>query len=638
MSSFIEELKRRNVVRVGVAYVVIAWVVAQVAELALESFEAPVWVIKTVLLLLALGLPFALFFAWAFEITPEGIKKEKDVDRSKSITAQTGRKLDFVIIGVLSVAVAWFAWDKFAADRSPTRQADQFSSPSGSADGRGVDQPAGSGSSGTVLPATTEKSVAVLPFVAMSSGEDDGFFADGLTEEILNALAQLPELLVTARTSAFSFKDQDLPVQEIAEALNVNHVVEGSVRRAGDRLRVTAQLIRASDGFHLWSQTYDSNSGDVIAVQEDIARQIAASLDVYLDETRLQLMRNVGLRDAQAFIDFQKGFDLYNRAHGEMETVPTLVRANEYFQRVIDRVPDFDHVYILHSDLAVHFLYDNVAKPGTDQAHLTEMNEAYQSAVADYEAAIQYAETPERRASHEFNLAFVTGDWRGLRGRMQQALADQSCQINNWLPNAALPFGKAEAFSKRMKIILACDPRRSVVWFNAVRTAFWVGNREEALRLAKKGLDMAPGAWLSMMYIHLLIAEGRFDDAEREIENRLRRGFQAALYKALNAAQQGDQARYAEMLEEFRELHTEENEFWPLIVLAWGGRRDEANALAANIDKNRLGPFALAGIAMGCGCGAPWDIEVTPQFANKLKEAGLPWPPAAPMRYTLKDW
>ena len=171
MSSLFEELKRRNVFRVAIAYIAVAWLIIQVADIALENFGAPDWVMKTLIFVLAIGFPVAVLFAWAYEMTPEGIKREKDVDRSRSITQQTGQKLNRMIIGVLLAAVAFLLIDKFMpSDVAPA--------------------PA----------ATNDRSVAVLPFVAMSRGEDDEYFADGLTEEILNSLARVPELLVTSRT------------------------------------------------------------------------------------------------------------------------------------------------------------------------------------------------------------------------------------------------------------------------------------------------------------------------------------------------------------------------------------------------------------------------------------------------------
>ena len=238
--SFFNELKRRNVFRVGIAYILLGWVVMQAADFALDLIDAPNWIIQALFIIGLAGLPIALFFAWAFEVTPEGIKREKEVDRSASITPQTGRKLDRAIIVFLAAAVVFLLLKPMWQERQ-TDSAEVTATPSSTGD------------TNAEAPRPTDKSVAVLPFVRLSSGEDDEFFADGLTEEILNALAQLPELQVTARTSSFSFKGQDTPVNEIAAELGVRHVVEGSVRRAGDRIRVTAQLIRAEDGINLWS-------------------------------------------------------------------------------------------------------------------------------------------------------------------------------------------------------------------------------------------------------------------------------------------------------------------------------------------------------------------------------------------------
>ncbi|MGI9394040.1 MAG: tetratricopeptide repeat protein [Boseongicola sp.] len=252
--SFFEELKRRNVVRVGIAYAVIGWVLAQIAELAFDSFGAPDWVMKSVLFVLLLGLPLALFFAWAFEITPEGVKREKDVDRSQSITKHTGRKLDFIIIGVLVVAVGFLLIDRFSAEGSKPE----------------VDE----------VVETESQRIAVLPFVNMS--DDSDHFSDGLSEELLNLLAKIPDLRVTGRTSSFEFKGRNDDLREIGEALGVDHVLEGSVRRSGDRLRITAQLIKVDDGFHVWSETYDREMADIFDIQDDVASAITSALKVQL--------------------------------------------------------------------------------------------------------------------------------------------------------------------------------------------------------------------------------------------------------------------------------------------------------------------------------------------------------------------
>ncbi|MEJ2297240.1 MAG: hypothetical protein P8X94_01790 [Woeseiaceae bacterium] len=205
MSSLFNELRRRNVFRVAIAYVAVAWLILQVADIVLDNFGTPGWVMKTLMFVLAIGFPVAVLFAWAYEMTPEGLKREVEVDRSQSITGETGQKLNRMIIGVLVAAVAFLLVDKFMLGQPVTGEV------------------------------ATDKSVAVLPFIAMSRGPDDEYFADGLTEEILNSLTRVPGLLVTARTSAFHFKDRDIPVPQIAAQLGVAHVVEGSVRRDGDR-------------------------------------------------------------------------------------------------------------------------------------------------------------------------------------------------------------------------------------------------------------------------------------------------------------------------------------------------------------------------------------------------------------------
>ncbi|MGB5629203.1 MAG: hypothetical protein WBM57_07535, partial [Woeseiaceae bacterium] len=278
MGQLFSELKRRNVVRVGIAYVVLGWVALQVGDVLFDMFETPAWVGKTLAALLLLGFPFACLFAWAFEMTPEGIKKTAEVDRSDSVTHSTGRKLNFIIIAALAVAVGYFLWER-----------------------QGLVAP------DAQLAESIDRSIAVLPFVNMSSDREQEWFADGLTEEILNALARTPDLLVASRTSSFQFKGQNTDISEIAKSLGVAHVLEGSVRRGGDRLRVTAQLIRAYDGFHLWSETFDRAPEDVIAIQEDVAFEIANALDTAMDPEALKRMVSAGTASVTAYEAFLQG-------------------------------------------------------------------------------------------------------------------------------------------------------------------------------------------------------------------------------------------------------------------------------------------------------------------------------------------
>ncbi|MDH4048518.1 MAG: hypothetical protein OEW68_08700 [Gammaproteobacteria bacterium] len=326
--SLIAELKRRNVVRVGVAYIVIGWVLAQIAEFAFENFGAPDWVLKTVVVILLLGLPLALFFAWAFEMTPEGVKREKDVDRSQSITHSTARKLDFLIIAALVVALGYFVWERQSTVETAA-VAEQADAPD-------------SGEVSSDEP--TARSIAVLPFVNMSSDQEQEWFSDGLTEELLNALARTPDLLVAARTSSFKFKGSTEDVPTIAKALGVAHILEGSVRRGGNQLRVTAQLIRASDGFHLWSQTYDRNPEDVIAIQEEIAINIATALETAMDPEALAKMVSSGTNSVAAYNAYLKGL-AYGASTLSTGDTYTFLGARDSFEQAIALDPEFSLAY-----------------------------------------------------------------------------------------------------------------------------------------------------------------------------------------------------------------------------------------------------------------------------------------------------
>ncbi|MCW8925061.1 MAG: tetratricopeptide repeat protein, partial [Xanthomonadales bacterium] len=295
--SFFEELKRRNVIRVGIAYAVAAWLIMQFADVVLNNIAAPGWVFQVIMLLLAIGFPLILIFAWAFEMTPEGIKKEKDVDRSQSITPMTGRKLDRVIIGIMAVVIAFLALDRFV-------MTDEVSIPAA-----GVEPPSAIAEKET-LPATdTGPSVAVLPFVNMSGDANNEYFSDGLTETLLHMLAQLPELRVAARTSSFAFKGKDTGIAEISKILGVAHVLEGSVQKAGNQVRVTAQLIRADDGFHVWSQNYDRTLDDIFAIQDEIANDVASALGSSLLSAKDQPMHGVSTTNARAYEDYLKGME-----------------------------------------------------------------------------------------------------------------------------------------------------------------------------------------------------------------------------------------------------------------------------------------------------------------------------------------
>ncbi len=312
MSNLIAELKRRNVLRVAAAYLVVAWLILQVVDVTFPMLGIDESLGVPVLVLLVLGFPAVLVFAWVFELTPQGLKKEKYVDRSQSVTTQTGRKLDRVIIVVLVAAVGFLLADKFLL--------------------RPADEPA-------ISSAQNLNSVAVLPFVNMSGAADNEYFSDGLTETLLHMLAQVPELKVAARTSAFAFKGRDEDIRQIAEALDVATVLEGSVQRAGVRVRITAQLIEADSGFHLWSQTYDRNLDDIFTVQDEIASSVAGALRATLlgEQAPAEVqLTGVGTANTAAYEKFLLGLEQYNLA-----SYGSLQRAEGLFKEALALDPDF---------------------------------------------------------------------------------------------------------------------------------------------------------------------------------------------------------------------------------------------------------------------------------------------------------
>ena len=315
--SFTRELKRRNVFRVGIAYLIVAWLLLQVSDTLVPALHLPEWFQSGVAFLLILGFPVALLFAWAFELTPEGIKRQKDVVRSESTALQTNRKLDLTIIAMLGLALAYFIWEsRFAVpDIEDEVVAEEQSS--------------------QLISASNPITIAVLPFLNISADPEQEYFSDGITEEILNDLAGIRELAVTSRTSAFAFKGKSVAIPEIARELGVDHVLEGSVRKSGSRLRITAQLIEVDSDSHLWSETYDRDLTDIFAVQDEISESIAAAL-------KLNLL-GAGVASSVSRPVVPEAYDLYLRGLDQfaIATLDAYVNAVDYFEQSLEIDPSF---------------------------------------------------------------------------------------------------------------------------------------------------------------------------------------------------------------------------------------------------------------------------------------------------------
>jgi TolB-like protein/Tfp pilus assembly protein PilF len=289
--SLFEELKRRKVFKVGVGYLVVAWLVIQVASIGFPTFEAPPWALRIFILVVLLGFPISLLFAWAFDVTPEGLKAEH---------ASRGNKR-FVLVTVALAALA-FAW--YFKGQPTYREAPAPATAAAKVAAASPKQ------------AVNRKSIAVLPFTDLSPGHDQEYFSDGMAEEILNALAQVQDLKVAGRTSSFHFKGKNDDLRAIGEALGVANILEGSVRKQGDKVRITAQLIQASDGFHLWSESYDGDLSDVFKLQERIARAITDKLQVILLAEQSQRLVSAPTQNIAAYTLYLQATQTFNRRDG----------------------------------------------------------------------------------------------------------------------------------------------------------------------------------------------------------------------------------------------------------------------------------------------------------------------------------
>lgn len=287
--SLFNELRRRNVFRVAIAYVLLGWSVLQGADFLLGLVGAPQWVIRVFVIAGLVGFPFALFFAWAYELTPEGLKREAEVQQSQSNTAQTGRKLNGVIIALLTLVIVLMGAERLFLMRND------------SASGRDTTQPNKADQS--------LKSVAVLPFVDMSPEGDQAFFGDGIAEEVLNELTRLEGLRVASRTSSFAYRVGGADTRAIAEALNVATVLEGSVRKNGGQIRVTAQLINSADGYHLWSKTFERELTDIFVIQDEIAEAVAGALGVRMKVGDVNAFRGAGTTIVEAYEAYLRGMN-----------------------------------------------------------------------------------------------------------------------------------------------------------------------------------------------------------------------------------------------------------------------------------------------------------------------------------------
>ena len=466
--SFFTELKRRNVIRVGIAYVIVAWLILQFADVVLNNIEAPHWVFQAIMLVLGIGLPLALFFAWAFEMTPEGIKKEKDIERSESITPVTGQKLNYTIIGLLVLALGYFIWQSQKGSEPFSQEGPVQISDAG--DEKRALTPF------ATQTAEREPSIAVLPFVNMSADPEQEYFSDGISEEILNVLVRVDGLKVASRTSSFTYKGENLDIPEIARQLKVSNIVEGSVRKSGNRVRITAQLINTSDDRHLWSDTFDRELTDIFAIQDEIANAIVDALKNEL---------NIGLEavKVESATDNLDAYDLYLKARGLFIARQNLDIANQLFAKATQLDPDFALAW---EGLAAsqHVSADWLTGDGIDHRQLS-MSAADKALALDTSLSMPYAVIGMNLGQQQPH------DYLSARENLDMALANDPKNTTAWLWSGIFNkgLGYADKAISDMQHCLDIDPGYLNCKQHQAQAYLIIGDKEHAMALFTETIE-----------------------------------------------------------------------------------------------------------------------------------------------------
>jgi TolB-like protein/tetratricopeptide (TPR) repeat protein len=529
---FFAELKRRNVIRMGGLYLVGAWLLIQVAETLLPAFDVPGWVLRALILLLALGFIPALVFSWIYELTPEGLKRDGDVDPAQSISAQTARRLDQWTLIALALVVLLIA-----ADRWWPKQADAPQAAVAPAATSSAAQPIPQPSPDAVPPAPEpgERSVAVLPFVNMSNDPEQEYFSDGISEELLNRLAKMPDLQVAARTSAFRFKGQNLDIADIGRQLRVVHVLEGSVRKAGIKLRITAQLIDSRSGYHLWSESYDRDATDVFRVQDEIAGEIARALKAKLGAPS-DTAPSAGKAVPEAYDDYLLGRSFVARRLQE-----NLRQAIAAFDRAVARDPQFAAA---HSGRAFAQLL--LPMWGSGEARL-RLHEARTSAARALELDPDHAEALMVRGM----AALFSYRAQDARGDLQRALAlaPNSADILNMYGDFLTQTGALGEAERIKRAAMLRDPLAMVHPLNLADIMLAQGHPTEALVFAEQAYALGGGPYALDRVVIAQTLLGKPAEAATTTENACALGATdyggCSFNRALVLAAQGqrDQAR-----------------------------------------------------------------------------------------------
>ena len=488
--NFFAELKRRNVYKVAVAYAVVAWLLIQAASIFLPAFDVPPWVMKIFIIVIIFGFPVALIFSWAFEITPEGIKLESEIEPSKSVTRRTGRKIVALTIALAVVAAGLFVYQLVRPVGTSLRDVRQIE------EGR---------PEGASLP-IANKSIAVLPFDNLSRDPDNAYFCEGLQDEILTRLAKVADLKVISRTSTSHFKSTPDNLPQIAKQLGVAHILEGSVQKANDQVRVNVQLINALTDAHLWGDTYDRKLTDIFAVESEIAKTIAETLQAKITGSEKNSIAKAPTANPEAYELYLKGRFFWNKRTGA-----DLRKSIEYLKQAIAKDPNYALAYAALADSYGLLRFYGGASPA-------------ESIVPATAAAKKALELDDSLAEPHASLGLIATEELEVHRGVSEL--ERAVQLNpnyatahHWLSLAFTALGQSDRSIKELKRAVELDPLSMVINADLSIGYIYARRYDEAEAQARKTLEIDPGSFLAHYYLGMALQlKGRLKGAIPEFQ------------------------------------------------------------------------------------------------------------------------
>ena len=579
MNRFVAELKRRNVPRIAAFYAAAGWLVVQIATQVLPVFEMPTWMMRVVVVAVVLGFPCALLFAWFYELTPEGLKRESEVDRSESTARSSGRKLDRWIIGILAAAVVVLLANQFVPHRNRTDSA-------------------------------LAKAIAVLPLANDTGDPANEYFSDGLSEELISALAQIKELRVIARTSSFHFKNTNEESKVIGAALGVGYLLEGSVRKSADRARIAVNLVRVVDGVNAWSQIYDRNLPDIFAVQAEIAQSVAGALKVTL----------LGDGGKNPDAPSNQNYDTYTaylqgRFYEQRYTAADLRKAIDYYDAAVRSDPHYGLAYAALSKswwALGDITGENVAEANRKAREAAERAVAEEPNLADGHSALGQILVSVDRNAKAAEASY----------RRAAALAPASVEPKIGLASVIADFGQIEEAVELLQEAVRLEPLTANAHFDLARLLTSLGRYDEAAKSARKAIELQPGG--AGTWEMLALVEAKRGDGEAALKAAAQETDPDWRAYAMALAQQarGDKTAADASLNALIAGHSDDMSFQIATVYAFRGDADKTfEWLDQAYEKQDPGVMAIIDNPF------TQDLRSDPRFAAFCKKVGLAWSP-----------